>query len=229
MDEFTELDAEQSPEDYAADFNAEAAPAQWPDNWQEDKPDTFTLHDMGKSCEFEREEAVELAQKGLHFDRLRREHDEMMPRLTQLEGLLGALSRHSGMDENQLLLQAQAANLQAEAERNGEKLSYEDALARAEPYDSAAAEELRRRESLLEFSRRFPEVKPENISADIWQSFYEGGELSALYALEENGRLQARVRELELREKNQLRSLGSRRSAGQSRSGGFEDMWFNGD
>ena len=224
--EFQELGSE----DFAADFEEEAKQNEdWPESWQQENINKISLRHLGKTYEIEPEEAKNLAQKGMDYDRIRSERDSMRPKIQQLEGLLSALSRHSGMDQEELLHQAQAENLQRQAEEQGENLSYEEALARAEDFSFENSEELRRRESLLEFSRRFPDVKPENVPESVWEDFFAGGELSSLYALEENARLSARIRQLEQRERNHFRSTGSRRSAGERSGSALEDIWNSGD
>lgn len=72
-------------------------------------------------------------------------------------------------------------------------------------------------------------MKAEDIPESVWADFSAGGELSALYAMEENRRLRAELSELRQREKNHFRSTLSRRSAGSSADDSLEMLWNNGD
>ncbi len=216
-------------------ISEEKEPGEWPESWEEKEPDSeekFSLRHLGITREVGRDEALSLAQKGLDYDRIRRERDLMRPRLSQLEELLSALSEKSGIESSQLLKKTRAAALIRQAEESGESLTEEEAMERAgeiSGFDSQEAEEFRRRESILSFAQRFPDVPAEDIPQNVWQDFLDGGELSALYAMEENGRLRRRVAELEQSEKNHFRSTHSRRSAGERPAMSFRELWDSGD
>ena len=215
----------------------------WPESWEEpetsgadkgaDAPEEkFSLRYLGETRELGRDETVRLAQKGMDYDRIRRERDMMKPRLRELEGLLGSVAERSGMEPEELLRQNRAELLMAEAEKQGRELTYEEALSlcpEGSGGDPAGAEAQRRRESILDFARAYPELGAEDIPQSVWEDFRNGGELRGLYAMDENRRLRRSVQELEQRERNHFRSTGSRRSAGGGRSEGFEELWNNGD
>lgn len=217
------------------DISGENKSGEWPETWEEKAPEgneKFSLHHLGITREVDREEALSLAQKGLDYDRIRRERDLMRPRLSQLEELLTALSEESGIESGELLRKTKAAALIRQAEERGESLTDEEAMelvGEISGFNNEEAEEFRRRESILSFSQRFPDIAAEDIPQTVWQDFLAGGELSALYAMEENGRLRRRVAELEQSEKNHFRSTRSRRSAGESPNLSFEELWNSGD
>lgn len=237
----SEDDAENSSADFSPDDEETEdnyrrnTDGDWPENWEDERPEVdekFTLRHLGVTREVGRDEALSLAQKGLDYDRIRRERDMMRPRLEGLEQLLSALSEKSGMDGAQLLRKTRAAAIIRAAEEKGESLSEDEAMELAgedSPYNPEHAEEMRRRESILAFAQRFPDVPADEIPQAVWQDFLAGGELSSLYAMEENGRLRRRVSQLEQREKNHFRSTRSRRSAGERPSLSFEELWNSGD
>ncbi len=233
--ETEEMEASYPEADETDGRRRENDPAEWPDSWEQQESrqeESFSLRHLGVTRQVDREEALSLAQKGLDYDRIRRERDLMRPRLSQLEELLSALSQESGMDANLLLRKTRAAALIRQAAEDGQTLTEEQAMEQAgeiSGFDREQAEQFRRRESILSFAQRFPDVAAEDIPQNVWQDFLDGGELSALYAMEENGRLRQRVAQLEQGEKNHFRSTLSRRSAGESPAMSFEELWNSGD
>ena len=94
------MDFEPTAEDFAEDFTEKAgAQEDWPDKWEQEKEESFSLSHQGKSRDYSRGETLSLAEKGLKYQELLRENQSLKPRLSGLEGLLSALKRRSGMDE----------------------------------------------------------------------------------------------------------------------------------
>lgn len=65
-----------------------------------------------------------------------------------------------------------------------------------------------------EFSELFPEVSPEKIDDDVWESVKSGVPLAAAYALYDKKRSAAKERAAAVNEKNSARTAGSVKGAG---------------
>lgn len=136
----------------------------WPESWSEEaapgneQEETFSLRHLGQTRELGLDETLSLAQKGLDYDRIRRERDSMKPRLKELEALLSRFSAESGLSTQEILRMSKAEELMRRAEEGGGSLTYEEAMSMAQSsdYDPEKAEKLRCQESILSFSEAFP-------------------------------------------------------------------------
>ena len=89
--------------------------------------------------------------------------------------------------------------------------------------------EAERQQSFLRFSKEFPDVKAEEIPAEVWKDFAEGkGDLADLYARQENKRLKAELAAMKQNEENRKKSTGSRATAGSAKKSAFDDAWYDG-
>lgn len=206
----------------------------------------FTLKHLDEVKEVGRDEVVELAQKGLDYDRVKQQLTEARENVTknsQYEAFLKELAESSGNTVEELIDSTRARMLVAKEEG----LSYENALervrdakpkaveapkeeppAKAEPPkdDGAAA----RQQSFLRFAKEYPDVKPSDIPVEVWTAFSAGeGDLAGLYALHENKKLREENKALKQNDKNKSRSTGSQKSAGsKSDKDSFDALWYDG-
>ena len=117
---------------------AESAEASKDDeNGETPKPseDSFELKYMGETRRVGRNEAVVLAQKGLDYDRIRKERDDMSKELSELrpekqkltdyEGFLDKLARSVGMDIPGMIDSTLAKMLVAEEQKKGNTITEE--------------------------------------------------------------------------------------------------------
>lgn len=95
------------------------------------------------------------------------------------------------------------------------------------PVQEPAAEAGRQR-SFLRFSLEFPQVKAEEIPAEIWRDFAAGkGDLADLFARHENRQLKAQLAAERQNQENRKKSTGSRATAGSAMSK-LDADWYDG-
>ena len=214
----------------------------------EAKTDQFELKHLDETKTVSRDEVITLAQKGMDYDRIRTKYDELKAGEAQRsahEAFLKELADSAGKSVEDMIDTARARILASKAEAEGKTLSVEDALAQIkqekekqateekpeQPEKPSAEEnkEAERQQSILRFSKEFPEVKAEEIPADVWKDFAEGkGDLADLYARQENKRLKAERAAMKQNEENRQKSTGSRATAEKEKKSAFDDAWYDG-
>ena len=229
------------PQDKAAETEAEPEKA-------EAETDQFELKHLDETKTVSRDEVITLAQKGMDYDRIRTKYDELKAGEAQRnahEAFLKELAESAGQSVDDMIDTARARILASKAEAEGKTLSVEDALAQIkqekekqaaeekpdQPEKPSAEEnkEAERQQSFLRFSKEFPEVKAEEIPAEVWKDFAEGkGDLADLYARQENKRLKAELAAMKQNEENRKKSTGSRATAGSAKKSAFDDAWYDG-
>ena len=210
--------------------------------------DQFELKHLDETRTVSREEVITLAQKGMDYDRIRTKYDELKAGEAQRsahEAFLKELADSAGQSVEDVIDTARARMLANKAAAEGKTLSEEDALeqikqekakqAPAEKPESAEEKstekdrETERQQSFLRFSREFPEVKAEEIPAEVWKDFAEGkGDLADLFARQENKRLKAELAAMKQNEENRKKSTGSRATAGSAKKSAFDEAWYDG-
>ena len=229
------------PQDKAAETEAEPEKA-------EAETDQFELKHLDETRTVSREEVITLAQKGMDYDRIRTKYDELKAGEAQRsahEAFLKELADSAGQSVEDMIDTARARMLANKAATEGKTLSEEDALeqikqekakqAPAEKPESAEEKstekdrETERQQSFMRFSREFPEVKAEEIPAEVWKDFAEGkGDLADLFARQENKRLKAELAAMKQNEENRKKSTGSRATAGSAKKSAFDEAWYDG-
>ena len=210
--------------------------------------DQFELKHLDETRTVSREEVITLAQKGMDYDRIRTKYDELKAGEAQRsahEAFLKELADSAGQSVEDVIDTARARMLASKATAEGKTLSEEDALEqiKQEKAKQAPAEkpesteekstekdrDAERQQSFLRFSREFPEVKAEDIPAEVWKDFAEGkGDLADLFARQENKRLKAELAAMKQNEENRKKSTGSRATAGSAKKSAFDDAWYDG-
>ena len=210
--------------------------------------DQFELKHLDEKRTVNRDEAIALAQKGMDYDRIRAKYDEMKAGETQRnahESFLKELAESAGQSVEDMIDSARARMLVNKAVAEGKTLSEDDAMAQVKQARTAAEQtetaekptekpteadkETERQQSFLRFSKEFPEVKAEEIPAEVWKDFAEGkGDLADLFARQENKRLKAELAAMKQNEENRKKSTGSRATAGSAKRSAFDDAWYDG-
>ena len=210
--------------------------------------DQFELKHLDETRTVSREEVITLAQKGMDYDRIRTKYDELKAGEAQRsahEAFLKELADSAGQSVEDVIDTARARMLANKAAAEGKTLSEEDALEqiKQEKAKQAPAEkpesteekstekdrDAERQQSFLRFSREFPEVKAEEIPAEVWKDFAEGkGDLADLFARQENKRLKAELAAMKQNEENRKKSTGSRATAGSAKKSAFDEAWYDG-
>lgn len=240
-----EADQQEAPQEQPPEAEAEA-PAQ-----PEEPPETFELKHLGEVKAVSRDEVITLAQKGLNYEHIRQERDNARAdakRLGEYEELLKELADQKGSsvedfaDSLRAALVAKRDNLAPEIALQKVKLDRErkafeaERSAQQQTKQQQDAESERVRQSLLRFSKEYPDVQPGDIPPEMWQSVRDGGDLTDLYARHENKLLKGKVDELtkaleteKQNSKNKERAAGSRQSAGKGNDmDAFERAWYDG-
>lgn len=123
-------DGENQPETAEAEAGAEQEPPE--------QNDSFELNYMGQKSTVGRNEVVTLAQKGMDYDRIRKERDDMVSeleglradkgKLAEYEGFLDKLARSAGIDIPTLIDNTLAKALVAEEAKKGNTITEAFAL-----------------------------------------------------------------------------------------------------
>lgn len=216
---------------------------------QEEGHQLFTLKHLGEDKQVSLEELTALAQKGMDYDHVRQERDELrgkpgMPedyaQLQAKAGYLQEVAELAGGSVEQLVLRTRAqkmmqadsslsegdAILRAKAEYDSAMTPKAEAAQEAQPADAAAAE-AEAQAHLRQFLETYPDVKAEEIPQEVWQdSFAHGGDLTGAYARYENRKLKTEIAQLKQSQQNKTRSTGSRKTAGAAASKDpFDEGW----
>jgi hypothetical protein len=232
-------------EDTAAEPEAEQPEAEHQRSWK--------LKHNGEEVDADEARMVELAQKGLDYDRVRGERDTFKnehPKYADYEKFLSEMAESAGTDVPGLMENVRVSLLVKKAQAEGKTLSEaaaiqqvrREALARTTRDEKPAeqpeqAEEAKRRETIRAFVSSHPTVKAEDIPQDVLQAGIASGDLAGAYDRWEIKQLKAQLgnvqKELEtakLNQKNKERSTGSRKSAGSaSKDQAFDALWYNDD
>lgn len=256
-DEPIEEAKEEPAEEAAAEEEETEEEADQPESEEEAKPEqkaeTFTLRYMKQDKSYSKDEVTSLAQKGLDYDRIRAERDELKksaPELNEYKTFVEELAKDAGMDVADLIECIRADRLVKQEREAGRTIT--DTAAReqirrektARDKDSAeqdeeapAAEEPPKKEEshtskeddIRAFCEEYPEVDPKDIPKEVWDKVRDGFSLSAAYAKHQNKVLEDRIKVLEQNEKNKNRSTGSRKSSGGSHKDVYDAAWDSAD
>ena len=234
----------EEPQDKAAETEVEPEKAKA-------ETDQFELKHLDETRTVSRDEVITLAQKGLDYDRIRTKYDELKAGEAQRndrEAFLKELAESAGQSVEEMIDAVRARILTTKASAEGKTISEEEALAQVKqekqekakqaqeqkpekPAEPSTEEnkEAERQQSFLRFSREFPEVKAEEIPAEVWKDFSEGkGDLADIFARQENKRLKAELAAMKQNEENRKKSTGSRATAGSAKRSAFDDAWYDG-
>lgn len=215
---------------------------------------TFDLRFLGETKTVNREEVITLAQKGLNYDRVVQERNEMRAqhsKLKEYESFLEELAREDGltidtlMDETRAQLLAQREGLdkgvalqRIKLDRDKRAFQAEKQKATADQQAEAAARQ-RQEDNFMRFVKEYPDVDPKTIPPEVWKAYGDGADLVQTYASYENKQLKERLREAEAaleterqNAKNKERSIGSQKSSGSEshkKTDPIDDDWYSGD
>lgn len=200
----------------------------------------FVLRHLDSEHSVTLEEMKGLAEKGLDYDRIRALNESYRKAENAHESLLQELAKHDNTT-----VEAVVDNLWAGLISESEGVAPAVALERAklkrverelaeskkageQSAEQTAAEE-KRRKDFLAFSKAHPEVKAQDIPAEVWQRVQDGMSLADAYGLhelkglrEENTRLKNEASVRKQKEKNAARSTGSMSTSGKEAKPKFD-------
>lgn len=214
---------------------------------EEDADQRFTLKHLGEVKEYNREETLALAQKGLDYDRIRQKLSEKEEAEKQHKDILAFVSELAGsknvsVDEfmldyramvmaqkEQISVDSAKERLQMQA-REKALTERENALKeREEAQKSADTKRETVQQDFAAFFKARPGVKAEDIPKEVYQQALDGTPLLTAYTVWENAKLKA---ELEAERKNKAnaeKATGSTSSAGKKpKRDAFDEAWYDG-
>lgn len=223
----------------------------------DEKPEeaTFDLKFLGETKTVNREEVITLAQKGLNYDKVLRERDEVkgeVTRLKEYESFLEELAKASGktlpdlMDDTRAEVLAAKEGLDKSVALQRVKLDRDRKAFEAEKSQKEAEKKAKedaekaQSQDLLRFIQEYPNVQPQDIPKEVWDKVHkEGVSLVSAYSAFENKKLRQEVQEwkskyetAEQNAKNKERSTGSQATAGagpSKKKDPIDDDWYSGD
>jgi len=229
-DQQTEEPAGQTPENVAQQTDGQArqkAPAGGEEA-------TFTLKHLDEVRTVGRDEVVKLAQQGMDYDRIRTERDQLRSDYQQTDpsfSLISSFAKRSGMNTAQYLENIRKQDLI----RSGASEQAANAQIAAEKMTAAKTQEASRREqvqaearkaSMTRFIKAYPDVKPEEITKEVWKAVSRGEDLTAAYTFHKNRRLEADLAAERQNGRNTQMSTGSMSTRGTGKQDEI-DRWWN--
>lgn len=238
-------EAPQAAEPPAAPEEQEEKPA------EADQPELFTLKNRDETRQVTREELVSMAQKGLDYDTVRQERDQLRqyreeadPALLMVRGY----AERSGMTVEQYLdlcrrqeLLSQGVNEQtADAQIRLEKQqtileaqtrAAQEARQRQEAEAQKAQEaQAARRKDMEDFMAAHPGVKGADIPNEVWAQVAAGKSMTTAYTEYENKQLKAELAAERQNKANAQRSPGSLTNPqGEDTRSELDKIWYSDD
>lgn len=259
--DFTELEPEEGDNDDIIEFGTDAdqhgeesddepkaaEPKETePEQKGADADQRFSLKHMDEVREVGRDEVIQLAQKGIDYDRIRTERDSMKADYGQLQDMkafVQELADNSGMSIADFMLGARAKLMVAKGNNLTEEAAIEQLKTKAaekaaeENAKASEAEEAKKREDaeterkqadVKMFMATFPNVKPNDIPSEVWEAARKTGNLTSAYSAWRIRQLEEALAISAKNKKNESRSTGSRKTGGKSFMDNFDALWDDG-
>ena len=243
---------EQEPTEPVQDTEGTQPQADQPAGEQADQ--SFTLKHLDETRTVGRDEVIALAQKGMDYDRIRArldaqsDYDEIRRQLSeQSEAIdfLNDLAKKNNMSLTDFIDAATATSrarpdrsdydavlAQVRLERRERALEKREASLNETNRQAEAQNEQNARiqEDIRRFQAAFPDVKPADIPAEVWEEVGKGKTLTEVWAMRENARLRAEMEAERKNKTNAQRSTGSRQTAGAADAQDeFDRLWYSDD
>lgn len=233
---------EETPADHSEEETEEKPEGQPTETEEKKEADqSFTLKYMGEEKQFSRDETIALAQKGMDYDRVRgklAEANEMVEFVTTLakdmnmtaadfmnNALAGNIAKREGISLKEALRRL-------ELDKREKAISAKEAEAAAANKQQEEANQRRDkiRAELNEFAATFPNVKAEDIPAEVYQTIKNKNvSLTTAYALYEAKQAKAALETEKQNAENKARAVGSASTSGKRKSAdAFDDAWYDG-
>lgn len=204
-------------------------------------PETLRIKYMNEERDIPMSEAVQLAQKGMDYDRIRGKWDDAKETISFID----EQARMAGMDRKAFIdyLRTETKKSQgmseADARRAVELENRESAVAEREnamkqheaevqaQNDAAQAAREARDADFRRFAEKFPDVDAKTIGADVWARVAKGESLVEIWQEKEINRLKTEQAAAAQNAKNAGRSTGSMASSGgeTNKKDPFDEGW----
>lgn len=233
----TEKPAEESAEEGKAGSGA-------PNQEQRPTPETLRIKYMDQEREISRDEAVQLAQKGMDYDRIREKWDDARETITFIDEQAKAagMDRKSFIDYLRIESKKSQGMSEDDAKRTVELENREAAvqlreseeqqrIADQQAQQNAADTERERRDAdFRRFAEKYPDLKVETITEaipDVWERVGKGESLVEIWQDHEINRLKTEQAAEAQNVKNAGRSTGSMASSGgeTQKKDPFDEGW----
>lgn len=178
---------------------------------------TVTITHLGQTQEIPLSEAVSLAQKGMDYDHVRQERDEL--RQAPAWEVMDYFAARSGQTREEYIQtlreqmeQDQLAQYTAQGmdEQTAKTLlELKQFKERQEEENRKKEEEEKKKKEYHRFFESYPDVNPADIPDEVWQRVGQGESLLGAYQAHENQQLKAKLAALEQNEKNKQAAVGS--------------------
>lgn len=256
VSEETETDAGESAAEEGE--STEAPEASQPTETEVRNDDLFTLKYMGEEKSVNREEIVDLAEKGMNYDRVKGQLEEARTSLKELEQVKGDLAKRNeqlqyleelAKEQNQtldeLIETTQAQMMSRKTGQNievckgivkNQRLERELKARQSEP--TAVDLVTKMRAHVEEFLRAYPDYDPKdmsNLPPEVWAAVDKGESLLSAYRALEVKQLRAQLdkerqeaAKAKRKEENRSRSVGSQRTEGTKQVDPFDAAWYDG-
>lgn len=196
----------------------------------------FQLRHFDEEISVDEKKVVELAQKGMDYDRIRGKYDRMSAetgRYRELESFVAELAKENGLAVEEFMDRTRAQKLIDSELSHGRTMDEDTALSivredRAERAEKS--EKLRAREKMYsEFLEKYPDADIGKLPRELIRKGVERGDLSAVYSEYLMEELKKENEALRREAHNRSRSTGSRSSAGNGRkTSSFDRLWYDG-
>lgn len=233
------------PEGQAEGADTDGAESQTDTENQADQP--FILKHLDETREVNREEVIQLAQKGMDYDRIRegydsykdlgdaatlREYKEFLEEMANgrpVSEMMDAI-RVSALVEQGMDKDLAAERVKLDRERKAferERTKAQAEKAEAEKAQTAADEHKKwEQDCINDFARQFPNVKPQDIPKNVWDAFRKGETLVSAYSRHRVTELEKQLAAKAQADDNASRAVGSRVSTGKTEK--QDDPLFDG-
>ena len=216
---------------------------------QADQPaaETFTLKHLDETRQVSREEVVTLAQKGMDYDRIRAERDQLRQYREESDPALNmvkSFAQRNGMNlgeyvdycrKQELMAQGvneQTANAQIAVEKSRAAMEAaqketETQRQQQEAEERAAREKAEARDrDMADFLEKYPQVKAADVPAEVWEKVAAGESMVGAYTMYRNKQLEAELAAERQNRRNSASTTGSRAASGTESAGNiFDRAW----
>lgn len=225
------------------------------ENGSEAGDQRFELVYMQQPRTVGREEVIALAQKGLDYDRVTQQRDELrqaaeavggLENVREFAGLMSELAQSGGMTVEQVIDSTRAGiisrrdkvdmNVATERAKLQRLQNTVEARNRreAEEQTRATAEKDRQNAQFGAFMKAYPQVKPEEVPQEVWDAFRAGEDLVSAYsrydakrARAEAAQLREQIETLRKNSTNREKAAPSQQTAGveNGKTDPFDEGW----
>lgn len=240
---------EETPE---AEDNADQQESEAEDKAETEQPEadqSFELKHLDEVRTVDRNEVIQLAQKGMDYDRIRTKYDEAKPQIewyaqnaTSIKWLED-IAQKQGISFGDLVDQTRAQIMAGETNQSvtvcrgiiaNERKAAELDAERAKQESPDA----KKQRDIQDFIREYPEQakKPEALPKEVWDSVSRGESLVNAYRAYELKEVKAQLEKQKTEaarkaqeEKNRARSTGSQSTSGKNTADAeFDAIWYDG-